>query len=145
QSEGKVICLSSVAAVLPIPFQSFYSATKAAINAAVTALRGELKPFGVTVCAIMPGDVKTGFTAARVKSKAGSLYSERTQRSVEGMENDEKNGEDARFVARRIVHIARKKFPAPLYTVGMRYKLFVFLTHILPRRLLSFLVNKLYA
>lgn len=145
ESKGKVICLSSVAAVVPIPFQSFYSASKAAINTAVTALRGELKPFEVTVCAIMPGDAKTGFTAARVKSKAGSLYADRAQRSVGVMEKDEENGADALFIARQILRISQKKHPAPLYTAGAQYKLLVFLTRLLPHRFVSFFVNKIYA
>ena len=29
------------------------------------ALQNELRPFSVNVCALLPGDVRTGFTAAR--------------------------------------------------------------------------------
>ena len=62
---GRIVNLSSVAAPVPIPFQAYYSATKAAVNAYTMALANELRPFGVTVCAVMPGDIHTGFTAAR--------------------------------------------------------------------------------
>jgi len=65
QKGGHIVNISSVAAPIAIPFQSFYSATKAATNSLTLALRNEVKPFGVKVCAILPGDVKTGFTAAR--------------------------------------------------------------------------------
>ena len=64
---GRIVNLSSVAAPVPIPFQTYYSATKAAVNAYTMALANELRPFGVTVCAVMPGDIHTGFTAARRK------------------------------------------------------------------------------
>ena len=67
QGHGRIVNISSVAAPVPIPFQAYYSAGKAAINAYTMALANELRPFGVTVCAVMPGDIKTGFTAARHK------------------------------------------------------------------------------
>ena len=41
--------------MLSIPFQSFYSASKSAINALTLALQNEVRPFGITVCALMPG------------------------------------------------------------------------------------------
>ena len=67
QGHGRIVNISSVASPVPIPFQAYYSAGKAAINAYTMALANELRPFGVTVCAVMPGDIKTGFTAARHK------------------------------------------------------------------------------
>lgn len=68
---GRIVNLSSVAAPCPIPFQAYYSAGKAAVNAYTMALANELRPFGITVCAVQPGDIHTGFTAARVKTMAG--------------------------------------------------------------------------
>ena len=49
---GRIVNLSSVAAPVPIPFQTYYSATKAAVNAYTMALANELRPFGVTVCGL---------------------------------------------------------------------------------------------
>ncbi len=51
---GRIVNLSSVAAPVPIPFQAYYSATKASVNAYAMALANELRPFGITVCAVMP-------------------------------------------------------------------------------------------
>ncbi|MEG2216995.1 MAG: SDR family NAD(P)-dependent oxidoreductase [Clostridia bacterium] len=65
QRSGHIINLSSVAAPIAIPFQAFYSATKSAINSLTLSLRNEVRPFGIQVCAVQPGDVCTGFTAAR--------------------------------------------------------------------------------
>ena len=65
QREGCIAAVSSVAGALAIPFQAFYSASKAAMNSLVLALANEVRPFGIRVLAVMPGDVKTGFTAAR--------------------------------------------------------------------------------
>ena len=92
---GRIVNLSSVAAPVPIPFQAYYSATKAAVNAYTMALANELRPFGVTVCAVMPGDIHTGFTAARRKVSAGDdIYQGRISRSVKRMEHDEETGMD---------------------------------------------------
>lgn len=44
QCGGRIINLSSVAGSIPIPFQTYYSATKAAINAYTMALANEVKP-----------------------------------------------------------------------------------------------------
>ena len=57
---GRIVNLSSVAAPCPIPFQAYYSAGKAAVNAYTMALANELRPFGITVCAVQPGDIHTG-------------------------------------------------------------------------------------
>jgi NAD(P)-dependent dehydrogenase (short-subunit alcohol dehydrogenase family) len=51
-SKGVVMFTSSVASVVPIPYQAFYSASKAAINVLVMALRNELKGSGIRVSAV---------------------------------------------------------------------------------------------
>lgn len=71
QGGGRIVHTSSIAAPVPIPFQAYYSATKAAVNAYCGALRAEVQPFGIQVCAVMPGDIATGFTVAREKSAEG--------------------------------------------------------------------------
>ena len=93
ESRGRIVFISSAASVFSIPFQSFYSATKAAQEAVSFALLNELKPFGISACAIRLGDVKTGFTAARQKDFAGDdVYGGAIARSVAVMESDETNG-----------------------------------------------------
>jgi NAD(P)-dependent dehydrogenase (short-subunit alcohol dehydrogenase family) len=55
QRFGRIIYTSSVAAILAVPYQSFYSASKAAINAMALALANEVKEFGISVSVMMPG------------------------------------------------------------------------------------------
>lgn len=74
QGGGRIINLSSVASLLSIPYQVFYSAAKASVNTLTLGLANELKPFGISVCAVMPGDVKTGFTAAREKLRRATTF-----------------------------------------------------------------------
>lgn len=143
---GRIVCVSSVAAPIAIPFQAFYSASKAAINSLALALRGEVEPFGVSVCAVMPGDINTGFTDAREKMPDGDgAYGGRISKSVAVMERDERSGMAPERAARKIVALALKKRVRPLYAVGAKYGLFVMLSRLLPAGLVSKIVQKLYA
>ena len=141
---GRIINISSMAAVLSIPFQSFYSASKSAVNALTLALQNEVKPFGITVCALMPGDVKTGFTAAREKSSASDSYKAVAQKSVSTMERDEQNGMAPQTLAKAVLRLAKQKHPKPLSTCGAQYRLFAVLQKVLPARLVNALVGKIY-
>lgn len=145
KTKGRIINISSVAALASIPFQAYYSACKAAVNSYTLALANELKPFGVSVCAIMPGDTSTGFTKARNKNiKGDGEYGGRISKSVEKMENDERKGVDADVVGRLICAIAKKKKIKPIYTVGWDYKLIICLLKILPYSVSNYLIAKLY-
>ena len=143
---GRIVNLSSVAAPAPIPFQAYYSAGKAAVNDYTMALANELKPFGITVCAVMPGDIHTGFTAAREKVAEGDdIYGGRISRSVSRMEHDEQTGMDPAKAGAFVARVAQKNSHKPLYTIGFAYKGAVFLTKILPCRPLNWLIGKIYA
>lgn len=146
QGHGRIINISSVAAPIAIPFQAYYSASKAAIRAYSIALQSEVRPYGIEVCCILPGDVKTGFTAAREKNPAGDdAYGGRIARSVAVMERDEQTGIPAEKAGAFVAKKALQKRVPVLCTLGGKYKLFVFLTRLLPTRLMVRLVGKLYA
>ena len=53
-----------MAAVAHIPFQAFYSASKAAVSSYSCALDNEVSPYGVRVTAVELGDIHTGFIQA---------------------------------------------------------------------------------
>lgn len=146
QGCGRIISMSSVAAPIAIPFQAYYSASKAAVRTYMLALASEVGPFGIETCAIMPGDISTGFTAARKKNPAGDdVYQGRISRSVAVMEHDELSGITAADAGAYVAKKALRKKVPPLCTLGGKYKLFVFLTRLLPTRLMTYLVGKIYA
>jgi short-subunit dehydrogenase len=141
---GMVVFVGSVAGEFPIPFQALYSASKAALAALCGGLRMEMAPFGVKAAVVMPGDIKTGFTEARRKSVPPDCYAAAMEKALSVMEKDERNGMPAETVARAIFSTARKKNPPAFVTVGLQYKLFVFLKRILPARAVEFLLSKMY-
>ena len=146
QGGGRIINMSSVAAPIAIPFQTYYSASKAAIRAYSMALKSEVRPYGIEVCCIMPGDIATGFTAARRKNPAGdNAYGGRIARSVAVMERDEQSGIPAEKAGAFVAKKALQKRAPILCTLGGKYKVFVFLTRLLPTRLVVWLVGRIYA
>ncbi len=143
---GRIVNISSVAGPIPIPFQAFYSASKAAINDYTMALANEIRPYGVSVCAIQPGDIASGFTAAREKTVIGDEeYGGRISRSVQVMEHDEQNGMSPDRAGAYIAKIALRKHVKPLYAIGGQYKLFAVIMKILPCRLSNWILGLIYA
>ncbi len=143
-TKGKIINISSVAGPISIPFQTMYSVTKSGVLAFSNGLRNELRPYGVKVTSILPGDTKTGFTDNRKKSVDKGNYGDRINKSVSKMEKDESNGVPAYKVARYIYKISKKKNPNTYYVVGASYKFLVFLSRILPKRLVNRIIYSIY-
>ena len=95
---------------------------------------------------MQPGDIRTGFTAARQKNPMGDdVYGGRIARSVAGMEKDEQNGMTPEQAGAFVAHTAMRKSCKPIRTIGLQYKFFHVLSRILPCRLLNWLVGLLYA
>lgn len=144
QAYGRIIFTSSVAADLSIPYQSFYSASKSALNAMALALANEVRTFGISVSALMPGDVATGFTDAREKSTQGAEIYPSMQSAVATMEKDERSGMTPVHMAQHLYRIATARSPKPIYVGGMTYGVFCLLNRLLPKRLVNWIVGQLY-
>jgi len=142
---GLVLIVGSVAGIVPIPFQSHYSASKFALEAYARALRMETGGYGVRVCLIEPGDTQTGFTSARQFAVPdGSPYREACRESVAKMERDEKNGRPPLSAANAALRLSERKNPPVCHVVGAEYRLLVFLRRLLPERLVVYLIRKIY-
>lgn len=147
RGRGLIVNMSSVGALFPIPYQSMYVASKAAIEGMSGSLRNELKPFGIKISMVEPGDTKTGFTAGRIFVKAGgegSAYKKYSDRSVAVMEHDETHGPDPIIAAKVVAKIIEKRNPPVVKTVGLQYKLLVFMKRLIPKALESLVVGKMY-
>ena len=146
QGGGRIVNTGSVAGFVPIPFQTWYSASKAAVQSYTMAMGNELSPFGITLAAVLPGDTKTGFTAAREKiDDPEGLYGGRIERSVTRMEHDEQHGVPAETVGALIARVALKRRVKPLYIPGFSYNLVNVLMRILPSGAANKLISLLYA
>ncbi|RYP50371.1 hypothetical protein DL769_010960 [Monosporascus sp. CRB-8-3] len=58
-AKGTIINMSSIGALLWMPYKAVYGSSKSAVTAISEGLRVELKPFGVNVVTVMVGAVQT--------------------------------------------------------------------------------------
>lgn len=146
QNSGKILNISSVAAQYSLPFQAYYSASKAAINSYSMAVANELRPFGVQMCAIQPGDIASNITASRNKSIMGDdVYNGRISKNLSRIEKDETTGQTPESAARAIAKIAAKKTLKPIYTISFSYKLLCFIGRFLPGKAINKILYSMYA
>jgi short-subunit dehydrogenase len=63
QGYGRILFTSSIAAIMPGPYESVYAGTKSFILSFAEALRYEVKDRGITITALLPGPTETRFFA----------------------------------------------------------------------------------
>jgi short-subunit dehydrogenase len=145
KTKGKIINIGSIAGELAIPFQTMYSVTKSAIHSFTMSLANEVRPLKIKVSCVMPGDTKTGFTAARKKENKSNDYEERITKSVTRMEKDETNGDTPQKVAEVIYRVFQKKNPPVKVAVDKKYAFLLFVKRFLSNRLINWILYQMYA
>ena len=131
----------SLASIIPLPYQACYSASKAGIESFSRAIATEVKSKKIKVVTFMPGDINTGFTAARIKQTGDN---EKEKHGIVKMEKAERTGKTPDFVAKRVVKVIKKKNPPLRVSIGATSKLIAGLVKIIPTKMLKFLVEKIY-
>lgn len=147
QKRGLIVNISSVAGRFSVPYQSMYSASKSAVEALSEVLRNEVKPFGIRVTIVEPGDTRTGFTECRRFSGAAnahSVYWESFQKAVNTMIRDETNGPEPEKVAKVVLKLARKSNPPIRTAVDLKNKVMLFARRFVPERLVLYVLSKMY-
>jgi NAD(P)-dependent dehydrogenase (short-subunit alcohol dehydrogenase family) len=148
QGSGLIVNVSSLGGLVALPFQGLYSASKFALEGMTEALRMEVKPHGVRVVLVEPGDFRTGFTAQRRKAQAAeqSVYAEHFKRALATMERDEHGGSDPAAVARLVERLINKPSPRLRYKVGSAWQKFAIgtLRVVLPQKLFEYLLAMSY-
>ncbi len=140
QHDGKIINISSIGGLMGLPFQSYYSAAKFAIEGFSEALRMEVKGYGIKVVVVNPGDFHTNNSVNRRKYLASEThcgrYHDQFLKTLEVIEKDETNGMDPKFLASAILKIAESKNPKARYIVASaEQKLAVALKKMLPDKI----------
>ena len=109
------------------------------------ALRMEVRPFGIHVVLIEPGDFKTGVTTQRQKadnSTGSSAYHGTFQKVLRIVESGERKAPTPETIARLINKVIQMNPPRLRYTVGtFSQRIAVPLEKILPSRLFESLIS----
>ncbi len=138
QRSGRIINISSIAGIIGIPFQGLYSASKFAIEGLSETYALELKPFGIDVCLVEPGDFNTNFTKNRLSSLSTTNNNDYSLMFYECMKiiiHSEENGEDPQFFAKKILKLVNSKHPKFRTIIGPFSQVF-------PIKLLKFIPQK---
>jgi NAD(P)-dependent dehydrogenase (short-subunit alcohol dehydrogenase family) len=121
-ARGRIVQISTWTATVPLPFNGPSGASKAAVEVLATVYRAELKPFGVDVVVIAPGNMRTGGpakTAANLERVADGMTAE--QRELYGdafatfattLNSMQNSGLDSALAAEQVIELS-ERVPAP--------------------------------
>ncbi len=119
QGYGHIVNISSVAGLMGVPFHGLYSAGKFAVEGLTESLRMEVKPLGIQVSLIEPGDFHTAITAhKRMVLPDGSAYATAARRVVEEMARSVAQAPPPVPVAQQLERILNSPAPRLRYVVG---------------------------
>lgn len=153
ESRGRVVNVSSIGGRMALPFVAPYNISKWGLEAFSDSLRMEVKPFGIEVCVIQPGSVKTeiwrkGEEEGRAMIEAlPAPDRERYGRRLEGMLKTARRtatrGVEPLSVAEAIAHALTANRPQTRYLVGSDARLQATLKAVLPDRVMDAVVARL--
>ena len=146
---GRIINVSSIAGKAVLLFGGWYNVSKYAVEAFSDALRIETKPFGIQVCLVEPGGIKTdwGFIAAdHLEATArGTAYEEPGLKMAEALRWTYTSNllSPPQSIGKAIVRATRANRPRIRYRAGAGANAFVALHAVMPARWWDALVSKL--
>jgi NAD(P)-dependent dehydrogenase (short-subunit alcohol dehydrogenase family) len=139
---GRIAIVGSIAGRAPIPFQAHYSATKAAVESLAFGLHNELRPLGVQVALIEPGDIDTPFNDRMDwGDTAHSAYADRIRRCEAVIRESLPEAPPPEVVARAIHRALTARRPRVRYAVGADSFLLPLARRLLPDRLVLRLIR----
>ncbi|WP_243453912.1 SDR family NAD(P)-dependent oxidoreductase [Sandaracinobacteroides saxicola] len=144
---GRLIVIGSLAGRIALPFQGFYSASKAALAAYAAALRIELRPFGIDVTLVEPGDHRTGFPDRRQPpaDRHHSPYEPQQSRVLAAMIASEQAGASPESLADAVVHLTHTRGRHAGFAKASAFeRLFLLLHRVLPAGPFQLLVRRAY-
>lgn len=135
QRVGLIINITSIAGYMGLPFRSVYSASKGALELITEGIRMEVKPFGIHIVNVAPGDFATNIAAGRYHAPLvkGSAYEKTYGTTLEMMNEHVDAGSNPNQMAEAIFKVIESQNPKVHYKVGaFMQKFSIVLKRILP-------------
>jgi NAD(P)-dependent dehydrogenase (short-subunit alcohol dehydrogenase family) len=147
QKSGTIINITSIAGYMGLPYRGIYSASKGALELITEALRMEVKPFGIQVTNVAPGDFATNIAAGRYHAPLlnGSAYERAYGTTLSMMDAHVNSGSNPEEMAEAIYKIIQHPNPKIHYKVGAFLQKFsIVLKRILPDKWYEKMLMKHY-
>ncbi len=147
QGHGHILNITSIAGYIGLPYRGIYSATKAALEITIEALRMETLQFGIKMTNIAPGDFATNIASGRYHAPVleDSPYKKAYGNTLKMMNEDVASGENPLKMAIAIHKIIQTPNPKIHYKVGaFTQKLSIFLKRTLPDKMFESILLKHY-
>ena len=148
QRGGRIVLFSSINGLMGIPFENAYTASKHAIEGYAEGLQMEVRPFGIEVTLVEPGDHRGGSQRTRGKTggmRPGSPYSAAFERGTGRIHRDESHGSDPAKLGRKISKmLERRRMPFRKRIARPDQHLAVYIHRLLPWRVNEGILRKYY-
>ena len=148
KGKGRIVNFSSINGLLGIPFEGAYTASKHAIEGYSECLSYEVKPFGIEIMLVEPGDHRSGSSAYRRHSQGmtdESPYKAAFDTGTAQIAHDEANGSDPDRLGEKIAKaLKRKHLPRRLRVAKPDQHLAVVLHDLLPNRWFEKIIGPYY-
>ncbi|MDX2006771.1 MAG: SDR family oxidoreductase [Meiothermus sp.] len=141
-ASGRIVMMSSISGKVSAPFFGAYSASKFALEALSDSLRRELKPWGLHVAVVEPGNIRTPIwkkgaawgeeMRAGLPQEALALYGTRLEGLLRYVRAQDGVGSPPEEVARAVEHALTSPNPRTRYVVGRDAKMAALLLRLLP-------------
>ena len=147
KGQGRVVNFSSVNGLLATPFQAAYTASKHAMEGYSEALAMEVRPHGIQVMVVEPGDHFGGQQQYRRRTqKESAHYQEARENTIRRIFSDEAGGADPAKLGRRVAKaMNRQRMPLRLKVTQLPEKAAIVLHDLLPGGLFSRLLALYYS
>ena len=150
RGHGRIVHIGSISGKIASPFIGPYTASKHAVEGLTDSLRLELAPEGIHVAVIEPGQVRTPIwekgvaafsdVSERFPPEALSRYGLRLRVFRWLLERAPRVAVPPELVADRVVHALTSSEPRTRYVVGSDARLRLWLTRLLPDRVMDAIV-----
>lgn len=147
QGFGHILNVTSIAAYMGLPYRGIYSASKAALEITIEAMRMETMQFGIKMTNIAPGDFATNIAAGRYHAPEldDSPYKKDYGNTLKLMNEHVDNGNDPLEMAKAVHKIIETENPRVHYKVGSSLQKFsIVLKRVLPDRVYERMLLKHY-
>lgn len=144
---GKIINIGSIGGQIPLPFRGIYGSSKSALEALSHSLSMEVRPFGIDIYSIHPGDFSTNINKNRrvLLSSESSPYKNFSYKARKVIEKEVDKGSDPAIIAELVQKILEGKKRRGHYRAGKRMqKLIPFLRKVLPAAFFEQQVMRFY-